>query len=294
MDKAKRVENIFVDITTVPARAFKVESQRIAGLREAVLNSGDPDSIHDLRIAIRVMRTSIRLFWALFSQEARLLDSPLQDLFHRLGAVRTVDLAIAATCKFSDDVRLEILERLSEQRRFEKKMLLDALSSGSVLDCVSAISTPVPFAPSTSAASAVKHPIWVSHRQAAKSLKRISMIWDPVEVHRLRRRIKRLRYAAEFYRLEYGEDAKAYVKGLTSAQDDLGKWIDLVSLSDLFSRLDKVSRPAAMECRHQAALMAVEAQDGTQLIRTCAKHLSGKSWLRLKERLLAPKKSLAL
>ena len=294
MDQAKRVENILTDVMAVPARVFRSEAKIIQNLRRAAIESGDPEVIHDLRVSIRKVRTAIRMFWPVFSQEARLLDTPLRDLFHRLGEIRSLDVAITATCTFSPDVRLEILERLAELRSAEKAKLVAELSNPCVLDYLSALTNPVSLTPPPGVTSGRSHPIQIAHRQARRSYRKVVRFWDGVELHRLRRRVKRLRYTVEFFKAEYGTEAKEYATGLSDLQDGLGKTVDLLALSKLFSKLERLSRPAAKECKRQATSMASEAVTHKDLVRKAKKKLSGRAWKRLYLRSLSTQKPLAL
>ncbi len=273
---------ISVDVNMVCRRVVEGEIQRIAQLRQVVVESGDPTAVHDLRVSIRKLRTAIRLFWPILNQELRSLDLQLREVFHRLGELRNLDVAILACCDFSDDVREDLVERLVQMRTLTKPKLVTLLTGPCVVDVLIRIENPVAIVPQQNVWNNDTHPIRLAHRKTVKSLRRVSHLWDLVEVHRLRRRIKRLRYAVEFFAPEMGKSAKAYAKRLEAMQNLLGKTMDQVSLSSFFERLDHLSRGETRECRNQASKMAKKATHNRKELLKFKREISGREWKVLK------------
>lgn len=272
-------------IVAAPARVFGGESDKVEGYRKSVLQSGDPEAVHDLRISIRKIRTAIRLFWPILSTEARSLDVPLQELFRSLGEVRNLDIAIAASNECSPDLRWEIRNRLQESRAKANEVCLLALQTTNVLDTLLAIPDPVSLIPKAGVLDGETHPIRVTNRQAVKSFRKVEKSWETSEVHRLRRRIKRFRYALEFFAPEIGSDAKVLVKRLKDLQDVLGSTIDLVTLSHIYAQLPGLSPAADAEAKHRAKQMAQRARETRNSLPDCKGVFAGTAWKRLETQL---------
>jgi CHAD domain-containing protein len=99
------------------------------------------------------------------------------------------------------------------------------------------------------------------HRKALKEARDIDWT-DPGRRHRLRIRMKRLRYACDFFSASFaGAAARPYVKGLAALQDILGDLNDIAVARRLLSELALPARQvrSALASRERRLVTALEA-----------------------------------
>jgi len=272
-------ENSEGDLATIPARTIRTESRKIQVLRQEVVGSGSAESVHDLRVSIRRVRTVLHLFGPILTEDIRKLEDPLRTLFRELGEIRTLDIAVRACDELEPAVRQEVIDRLLSLRNANLKTVVSDISAHCVLDDLASLSISLPTAGSV---TGLVQPIRVAHRGVVRSFHRIAKSREIADVHRLRRRVKRLRYAVEFFEPEYGPPAKAYAKGIVEMQDQLGKTMDMVSLRSLFQHLGKISQQAAKACKQTARHLDLQVRHQKRCASEWQKGLSGKAWKDLK------------
>ncbi len=287
MVRARRALKRRIDYVLVPPRIFQSETPKIDNSRKAILQSCEAETVHDLRVSIRKLRTAIRLFWPILSAGARALDIPLRELFKSLGEVRNLDIALVGCECCSPGLRPEIRARLSEIRSTACQQLMAALTGATVLESAAVMAGLVSIQPEAQVLQGTDNPICLAHSQVLRSFRKLEGAWDIAEIHRLRRRIKRLRYAVEFLTPEFGEPAKLFAKELRLLQDELGSTMDLVTLSGLLLRIGGMSEPAAHECERRAKQMSDEVGHRRSTILRSKKTVTGVAWKRLEQAIVA-------
>jgi len=209
------------------------------------------DHVHQLRIGLRRLRSALSLFDFVAIDPA--LGTGAATLFRRLGGARdqvviegefAADLVAAlqvagvpgdapvATSEVSADSATAAVRDAACQA-----FLLDLLAASHVVDDAGtdddgdAVSSADPATP-LRAAITKRLTRW--HRRAAADAKRYAELDDEGR-HRLRKHIKRLRYAVEFTGTLFGRQAvKRYLKPLRALQERLGAINDVVVAMEAF------------------------------------------------------------
>ncbi|MFN8631122.1 MAG: CHAD domain-containing protein [Chloroflexota bacterium] len=213
----------------------------------ALLESGDPAAVHDMRVA--TWRMAWRVFGDGFEREARrrYLDE-LRALGSRLGVVRDLDVRLGIlTARTRGRTRLRdglepvlaawLLER--EARGHELAVILSGGEFAAfVADYESFAGTPGLAA----VASEPNKPALVRHRMAAALWTAYQDVWafesvvasaDLTTLHQLRIAAKWLRYTLEICREPLDPDASALIRPVVALQDRLGDLHDLNGTAEL-------------------------------------------------------------
>jgi CHAD domain-containing protein len=229
--------------TLAPAMSVETAFKLIADgcLRHAALNEEcallgrDPEGVHQMRVALRRLRSAFGLFGDVLPADAGPLNDELRWIAGELGQARDWDVFVSAVlaplrAQIADDPSLERFAALAEgcrkagyqrareavlSRRYtEAKLWLGGwLVSPWDRHSRSATGPIAPFADA------------LLERRAHKLIKtgRDHAGMSPDELHRLRILAKRMRYAAEFFTGLYRQKtAKKYVQSLARVQDVLG------------------------------------------------------------------------
>jgi CHAD domain-containing protein len=231
-------ESAFADIARTGV-ADILERARIAS------NRCDARQVHQLRVAIRRLRVAR----AVFGEEQVDLDHDLRIFQKELSAAREFDVLLDETLndmpkelRHSPDARrlIAILEPKRQRAHEDVKAVLAGAPSGDILRRLEAWShslngsaKPSALSAKAFAAATLSH----RHKRACKLGRKIDEL-DEMKLHKLRIRIKKLRYAVEFFvALWQGGKAKHYLSALKHIQDALGKSHDLTAARDLIDNL---------------------------------------------------------
>jgi CHAD domain-containing protein len=218
------------------------------------------------------------------------LDEPLRELFAVLGSVRDFDIAIAVWEKTSVPALAgaEVLGRLTAVQATAKLTATVALAKHSVLDDLAeSLHKKLPTSTEAKIPSAELAPELVQQAFDAvhRSVHDLKPKSPPEDIHRLRRRIKRLRYMVEFFIAEYGKPAAKFVDAMKDLQDLLGEHQDVLLAVQILGTLpdlpDETRRSvdAAIEELRSAALRL------RSRIMKAASKVDGKPWSRLRRRM---------
>jgi CHAD domain-containing protein len=189
----------------------------------------DPESLHDMRVAVRRIRALLRVGGPLIATDTEALSVELQWLGSLLGAVRDLDVLLArlrdeaATLDAGDRAAASrLLRTLERQRTRARKTLLKALDGeryDALLDRFEEVLTTLE--PSASEVTLEK--------LARRELNRLradvrALDEEPADdaMHAIRKRTKRARYAYEL------SAAKSVVERAKALQDVLGEYQDSV------------------------------------------------------------------
>ena len=222
------------------------------------------EHVHQLRIGLRRLRTALQLFEGPAEPVPAVpasLAAGAATLFRRLGAVR--DQVVIEAC-FAADLEAALQAAgvsgagpratASSTEEAPDSVLREVASQGLLLDLLLATQAADPVAPRTAPAEVsvegpVEAPIeapdlrhrlaarlnrW--HRRAAADAKRYRKL-DDAGRHRLRKHVKRLRYALEFSAALFPRRAlRRYLAALRAAQERLGAINDVVVAMEAFKR----------------------------------------------------------
>ena len=200
-----------------------------------------PEHLHQARVALRRLRTALRLYGD-WSPEADAQWAPaLATLFAQLGALRDRDAleagllpalhaAGAPGVELPDEAAAaDLAEILRGPACTRLWLALIAFASGTRKDDV--------LQPAGDARALAAARLKRLRRQLARDARAYAGLADE-QRHRARRRLKRLRYGIEFTASLFREKkVEAYLAHLKPAQDALGEYNDLVVAEQVFARL---------------------------------------------------------
>lgn len=189
-----------------------------------------------MRVATRRMRAALSMFSDALPVRAGHVRSELGWIADVLGAVRDLDVQLQRIDQWVQEVpepdrsALEDLRGLLAGRRATARTaLLGVLESSRYERLVASCTALLRQGPSrravparTPAFVAVPDLIRARHRAVTKAAKRARRSGLPDDLHRLRIRGKRLRYALEFVTPLYQGETTKYVKRIVKLQDSLG------------------------------------------------------------------------
>ncbi|MBI1210315.1 MAG: CHAD domain-containing protein [Alphaproteobacteria bacterium] len=204
-----------------------------------VLRTRDPEGIHQMRVAMRRMRSALSVFGEPFRSSLGELENEIKWLTQTLGEARDLDVFHDTIFKpaakaMGDDARMTQLgAAVRARRRGAWSTVLDALESDRfrklALD-LGAATLLQPWAIKGNGAEAghgQAHDFADKHiaKRHARIIKSVTKLEDlePQERHQLRVRLKKLRYAADFFSCFYKrKPVRSYQKNIAALQDLLG------------------------------------------------------------------------
>jgi inorganic triphosphatase YgiF len=239
---------------------------------EPVARDGrDPEGVHQVRLALRRLRSALAVFRPLLPVELHEgVKGELRWLAGELGPARDLDVFIAellgpVKAAFPDEAGFATLEAIAREARGEAyehvhdafgtarytALLLQLgrlLETSAWQEAMSAEAALQLAAPARGFASDL---LADRHRKARKRGRHFAAL-SPEERHELRIRLKRLRYAAEFFRSLYDKgETMPYLKRLSRLQDDLGHLNDVETATRLLTDFEERGGPKRAEslCR---------------------------------------------
>jgi CHAD domain-containing protein len=211
-------------------------SQRLLANDPVIRASDDADAVHHARVATRRLRSDLRTLSKLVDVErTEPIRDELQWLGGLLGVVRDADVmgetlreAAADGDPIAERALAGLLDRLREQRSVAHLTLVDAMRSARYAALVDSLRCAVESPPlrSGAAARAARRPARRAVRRAYRRVDRYArgLGGDPAEadLHELRKRVKRARYAAELVDPVLGGSTAKFADRLASLQSVLG------------------------------------------------------------------------
>ncbi len=167
----------------------------------------DPESLHDMRVAVRRSRALLRAGRALIASDTQMLASELKWLGEVLGAVRDLDVLLehlrteaAALGAADEKVALRLLRALTQEWKRARGALLRALDSPRYLQLLDRFETELVDLEPTGAEITLEA---LAKRELKRVRKAVRALSEPPldeELHDLRKLGKRARYASELAR----------------------------------------------------------------------------------------------
>lgn len=215
-----------------------------------------PDSVHQMRVAMRRLRSALATFRPLVDREVtEPLREELKWLSGVLGEARDREVIHERLRSRLDEQPVELLlgpvqrridEDFSTAYRDAHERSVEAMRSDRYFSLMDRLDALVEDPPWTAAAD--QPAADVLPRRMRKEWKRVRGRVRSVEeapdnterdhrLHDVRKAAKRARYAAESVRVLYGADAKRFVRAMKSVQSVLGDHQDSVVTQDLLRRL---------------------------------------------------------
>ncbi len=207
----------------------------------------DAESLHDMRVAVRRSRALLRAGRPLYTNDVAGLSEELRWLGEKLGAARDLDVLLerfrAETAELDADDRAAsrpLLRTLERRRKSARSSLLKALVSRRYLDLLDDFAEQIDaLAPSGDDATLSD----LAKRELKKLRKHAGDTAEDApdeELHELRKRGKRVRYAYEL------ADKDAVVKRAKTLQDVLGEHQDSVVAETVLRDLASTTPESAL------------------------------------------------
>lgn len=262
--KAERGYNLFLD---TPLRPFKarpasisadltpVEAFRCIALNclehfqrneQGLLTSKDPEFVHQARVALRRLRSAIKLFSPVLPPEfVATYGQTWQTLGSALGEARNWDVFLEETLPpiataFPDDKDIKRLRKAAQRKtQNARKSIVGLLAIDEyprlLLEFTAAVYTvdqrlPIPLEDFARQQIA-------RHTHKARKLAARHVELTPIERHKMRIAFKKLRYTLEFFApLVTPKKLRPYMASLTQLQDELGLINDHITAGALIEK----------------------------------------------------------
>jgi len=258
---------------------------------EALLDQpNDMEGIHQRRVATRRMRAALRVFRGFVPDAAEDVRAELKWLAGSLGAVRDLDVQMAALQDMAGDEDVAPVIRVFAARRLNDATALElALASprfARLIANLRALETSVWPESSRAPARAAAPPL-IRDREARfiKASKRARRTAPAPKLHKARIRAKQLRYTLEFFSTLYGKPATAVIRRVVRIQDVLGAVQDMATLESTLAEMhDEVEAPviATLVLAADARMRAARTAIGSAMRSIDRKRRKGKKrWKRL-------------
>lgn len=291
VSKAERGYRLFQDLRLTPVKAVMPALQASQTVEQAflaivwncleqlqrnqrgVLEQDDPEFIHQMRVALRRLRSALSLFSTAVPRESwEAWASELRWLATELGAARDWDvlaeeLLPPLLAHLQDRKPLTYLpQRVKKERLKARRKARSAVASSRYGMLVLTIARWLDARPWRAGADAEQSALLDSaiqplaemllerrHRQVRRRGRHLARLSD-AQRHRLRVTAKKLRYATEFFANLYPRKAtRNYLQALVALQDVLG------ALNDNATALDHAAQLCAAahdpRCRQEAGIL---------------------------------------
>lgn len=239
----------------------------------------DPESLHDMRVAVRRLRALLRAGRRLVATDTTGLDARLKELGQVLGEVRDVDVLLAhleseAAALGAGDAKraLPLLATLRTERSCSRSRLLAALRSEEYLALLDDTAGTIEELEPRASGATLDDLVDRASAKLRKAVRKLPETPANDELHLVRKKGKRARYAAEL------AGRKQLVKRAKNLQDVLGDHQDAVVAAERLRELAAGSAP-------EQALVAgrlVEREEGRRME---ARAAWPRTWQRLRETL---------
>jgi CHAD domain-containing protein len=190
----------------------------------------DPDDLHDMRVAVRRLRSALRLSKQAFGDErVRPLRDELRWLGGALGAVRDLDVFAAQLAASIDELAPDdrrdgqlLLATLGRDHRDARAALLEALDSHRYVTLLAAVDALVDGPPPAFRRRDLRRLVRRELRRFRRAVDSLPAEPSDAELHAVRIAAKHARYAAELATETIGKPARRIVRRARLVQDVLG------------------------------------------------------------------------
>ena len=208
-------------------------------------SGADPEDLHQMRVALRRMRSVLKLSGSLVGDGAEPVRAELGWLGESLGEVRDYDVLIGHLSEVIADFEVRdqapgrrLVSRFVSERANAKRRLTRALSSARYSTLLREVSllTRAEFDPPSDRPHDLIAGLAKPHRKLAKAVRALPADPPDDDLHALRIHGKKLRYAAELAQTSAKKKQAARIKHLLKATKDfqtvLGDHQDAVIAAD--------------------------------------------------------------
>jgi CHAD domain-containing protein len=231
-----------------PLTAYLEAQHRAVRDHDAGVRAGDADAVHDMRVATRRLRSTLRTFAPILDPAlVGGLDGELKWLAETLGKVRDLDVLADRLAAAVGQLPAELVigpvaerirERLAAQAAPAREALVAALDSDRFADLTRSVAALAERGQTSEVGQprlrrlARKAVARADRRLAAADEREAGTPEREELLHDARKAYKRARYAVEVVAPEEGDPARRLVKRLTRLQDVLGAHQDAATADD--------------------------------------------------------------
>jgi CHAD domain-containing protein len=208
----------------------------------------DPEGVHQARVATRRFRSTLRTFLPVLEEGWTVrLRERAKWLADRLGAVRDADVLLArlqARVEQLPEAEAQaagwLLQRLRRERDRARSALLVAMREGAYVqlldDLLAAANSPMVLDGGRPAADTLTPRVARTWRKLRKEVRQAGDEPSDAQLHRIRIRAKRARYAAEALAPVVGKQAEEFAEACEQIQEVLGDHHDAVVAQEWLRR----------------------------------------------------------
>ncbi|MGE8559542.1 MAG: CHAD domain-containing protein [Acinetobacter sp.] len=200
------------------------------------------EHVHQTRVAIRRLRSALRIFGDWSNDVDAHWQEQLTTLFRQLGSTRDRDALSEGLFPQLQQAGAPLIQlpNVTEENTVPIDESLRSLDSVNlILALLQFVHQPVKNTKKTSLKKDIAKKLQKMHQQICKDADQFLDLDIPSR-HRTRKRIKRLRYSVEFVASLYpSQEIKRYLKDLKPAQESLGQYNDLMVAETLFQDMVK-------------------------------------------------------
>lgn len=240
------------------AKVVRAASVHVTGNLAPVLEAGDPEGIHQLRVSLRRLRSALLFLKPHLGSRAAALNREARRALKRLGPARDLDVFLLETLPAVIDanpgvssllrLRDAARERRDAAHASARKLILGRRFNRFVLDLLQVAHSgglvargadePLP--------AVARRRLNKRYRSLMKVGKGFEHLGEP-ERHRVRIALKKLRYACDYSRTLFpGRATGSCLRQLSSLQDDLGRLND-AAVARQISRELAAADPTAVD-----------------------------------------------
>jgi CHAD domain-containing protein len=247
------------------AAALRAQYEAIVRHDPGTRLGGDPEELHQMRVATRRMRAILRAARPLLDRDwVQALRAEVGWLGGALGPVRDLDVLVDhlradAHVLGEDDERafLVLLRSLEAEHAADRATMVEALREPrfvALIDMLDAATLQPRFVPG---AGSLRHLAAREFRRLRKTVRALGDDPADADLHAARIAVKRARYAAELAERSVGKDAAAVIRDAKDLQDILGDHQDAAVAE---ARIRALVKPRTSAATAIAAGRVIERQ----------------------------------
>ncbi len=260
------------------AIAFGVESMT---LNQAAAENGDAEPLHQLRVASRRLRASIELFsGVIYAGQLKICRRDIPWIAGQAGAVRECDVTAALlkdrAAKIDPELAdslVPLLAELDARRKSEHTVLFEMLASKRFRSLTAKMSRPAikKIGGDRTLGAAAAQLVRLIARSAMRFGSELDNHAPAAAFHKLRVRIKRLRYALEMLKTLGGKRHRRALARLEELQEALGMYHDVTVASTWLHQYAETSAAPPKTILAAGGLIQLLARREAKLRRRCVK-----------------------
>jgi CHAD domain-containing protein len=251
-------------------KVMRFHLARMLDREPGVRNGDDIEDVHKMRVATRRQRAAWRVFGEAYKRgRTKAHRNGLRDVARRLGAVRDLDVQLAAADAYRDDQPVAeqraiepLLDSWRQHRDDARALLIKELDSPAyerfLDDYLDFVRTDGAAAVQVSAMQphrvrdTAPSRIWAAYEQV-RTYEPVLRWADITTLHELRIASKWLRYSLEFVQEALGDDSAPLIAKVTDLQDHLGLLND-ADVASSMTRTFLVDHAGSLSSAENAAI----------------------------------------